>query len=282
MLADALDGVSINVPVYVPNVCGYVTGVPVFPVQRQHDGRRAATHAIDPTRPYGRLLHKSTPALPTTPSAPSAQLVPSVPSVPVATGLYRPQARTFFASSFSPSGPHTTPVCRGCMRCDAEHVCAASILLVDPVTDEIVLVRQRDGNHGGQYGEPGGRYDAKDRTSENTAARETYEETRGTVVVSPAVIASSPSVQMAAGRHWMKTYIVKQRVSCSKFYATDVQHLPREYNETDRMTRFSLPLMRAHYARTCTILLQTNDGKTKPVTGRCEAALKLAFDAGLL
>lgn len=165
---------------------------------------------------------------------------------------------------------HTSAKCEGCSTCRYGFR-GAGILLVDEKNGDILLCR-----HAGtkRYSDQGGLIDQKERCSD-AASRETLEETRGTVSVSPSTLLKCRYVDVG-GVHKYRCYVyyTSGSVSCSAYYRVDSSKLSPCYRETDAMTRFSINGIKAE--------LQKNPHATKWTGIRNNTPTKLEVDGRVI
>ena len=261
--------------------------IPVFPPQPK-PMQQLASHPIDPERPYRPpgLRH----SLSYTSSKPIAMV-----QIGSSDGAYRPpglrerSSRDFAQASlhqlserssrdFAHQLSEPSLKCTNCERCK-NGVCAAGVMLIDAITNDLFLVRNAIT---GEYADPGGRCDITDVDVETTACRETLEETRF-IRLSPELLYTTRHIDISSGRHIYRCFVVKLGgIHCSQFYKTSVGHLPSQYRETDKMTRFSLHTIKAYYNTHHAIRLVSTTGEVCAANDRIERLLHQAFSTHVL
>ncbi len=172
--------------------------------------------------------------------------------------------------------------CTGCAKCHHGYT-GGGVLLVDEKTGDIILTLE---NHSKTYSDPGGLLDKKERCSD-AASRETFEETRGTVDISPETLRACKYIDVG-GFHKYRCYIYKTggQVSCRAYYKVDTRNLSSAFRETSAMTRFPIKGIKAELAKNYKaqwwVGIKDNQPTTLPVRGRVMGIVRRAITAGLI
>lgn len=247
----ALDGVSITMPVAVQplvvpglGIVGITSATPLVHFPPQQTSRQRETR-MPATRPHGYT-----------------ETEPYIP----------PHKHATATASIT-----TSTLCSGCYRCK-NGIAAASVMIVNGT--DLILMRDA---YKREYSEPGGRVESTDLNSAYTASRELYEESCTTIDVSPRKIASCEHIDLPAGRHLHRCYIINLlHIHCSDFYKVNRTGLAKQFLETDEMSRFPLSSIKATYRSTGKIELVDAFGKVQPATSRLYAALEEMINKRML
>lgn len=133
--------------------------------------------------------------------------------------------------------------CQGCDRC-TYGVISAGVIIIDSTRGFDELILACDDN--GRFNDFGGHVDHESPSM--CASRELFEESRGTVCISPSEIKECLSVRMHAGRHYHKIYFVQTYgVRCTLFFDVNTYDLPSVMLETSQMRRFNLEQLYMKY-----------------------------------